>query len=309
MRITVFNQKGGVGKTTTALNLGAAYSRHGMPPLWIDLDPQGYLTEALGIAQKSGRSVLGAFAEERSLATLARPVPELGEIVPAHAELLKIESSFGRSTDAMSVLAKRVDMWEREHPNRPVILDCSPLAGMLTLAALLTTRSVLIPVSGDYLSLKGALGVDRTVRSLEDALHVAIERRVVITRFDTRRRMAHSVEQALRARFGDQVCITRIAESVSLAESPSRRTDVFRHAPASRGARDYLQLFEELRGALSGRSAASVSLDRTAIDPIEPRPEKHGMGRLSASGLPILDDAARHTGASVPSVLSTLQTE
>lgn len=256
MRITVFNQKGGVGKTTTAMNLGAAYSRHGMAPLWIDLDPQGYLTEALGIKQTAGRSVLGAFAEGRSLASLAVPVPELGDMVPAHAELLKIESLFGRSSEAMSVLAKRVDAWQRDHPGRPVICDCSPLAGMLTLAALLTTRSVLIPVSGDYLSLKGALGVDRTVNGLEDTLKIQVERRVVITRFDARRRMAHSVEQALRARFGSQVCVTRIAETASLAESPSLRKDVFRHAPASRGARDYMQLFEELRGALSGSAGA-----------------------------------------------------
>ncbi len=259
MRITVFNQKGGVGKTTTALNLGAAYSRHGMAPLWIDLDPQGYLTDALGIKKLAGRSVLGAFADGRSLASLAVPVPELGDIVPAHVELLKIESLFGRSSDAMSVLAKRVEAWQRDYPNRPVICDCSPLAGMLTLAALLTTRSVLIPVSGDYLSLKGALGVDRTVNGLEDALKIQIERRVVITRFDARRRMAHSVEQALRARFGAQVCVTRIAETASLAESPSMRKDVFRHAPASRGARDYMQLFEELRGALSGQAGKARS--------------------------------------------------
>lgn len=267
MRITVFNQKGGVGKTTTALNLGAAYSRHSQAPLWIDLDPQGYLTEALGIKQVAGRSVLGAFADGRSLASLAVPVPELGEIVPAHVELLKIESLFGRSSDAMSVLAKRVEAWQREHPDRPVICDCSPLAGMLTLAALLTTRSVLIPVSGDYLSLKGALGVDRTVSGLEDALKITVDRRVVITRFDARRRMAHSVEQALRARFGPQVCVTRIAESASLAESPSLRKDVFRHAPASRGARDYMQLFEELRGALSGNPAGGRSVDNETFAP------------------------------------------
>ncbi len=245
-KIAVFSQKGGVGKTTTALNLGGALARAGLRPLWIDLDPQGYLTDALGIHKERGVSVLESFVKGRSLGTLARPVDERGDVVSAHMELQQVETQFGRSSDAMGVLAEQIEVWQREHDNRPVVIDCAPQAGLLTMAAIVATRRVLIPVSSDYLSLAGALGVDRTALMLMDVLRAPIECRVLLTRYDARRRMAKRVEQALRARFGAAVCVTTIRESVSVSESPTARKDIFRHAPDSSGAHDYQQLCNEL---------------------------------------------------------------
>ncbi len=245
-RIAVFSQKGGVGKTTTALNLGAALARAGHRPLWIDLDPQGYLTEVLGAQKLRGSSVLEAFAKGRSLGSLARSLEDRGDIVAAHMELQHIETRFGRTPDAMSLLCKRIDAWQAENQNRPVVIDCAPQAGLLTLGAMIATRRVLIPVSSDYFALSGALGVERTVQMLQDVLRGKIEMRVLLTRFDSRRRMAQRVEQALRARFGARMCETTIRESVSVAESPSLKKDIFRHAPDGSGAEDYRRLYEEL---------------------------------------------------------------
>ena len=245
-RIAVFSQKGGVGKTTTALNLGAALARAGLRPLWIDLDPQGYLTDVLGAQKLRGSSVLEAFAKGRSLGSLTRSLEEHGDIVAAHMELQHIETRFGRTPDAMSLLSKRIDAWQAENQNRPVVIDCAPQAGLLTLAAMIATRRVLIPVSSDYFALSGALGVERTVQTLQDVLRGKIEMRVLLTRFDPRRRMAQRVDQALRARFGVRMCETTIRESVSVAESPALKKDIFRHAPDSSGAEDYQRLYEEL---------------------------------------------------------------
>ncbi|MFN0303420.1 MAG: ParA family protein [Burkholderiales bacterium] len=261
-KIAVFSQKGGVGKTTTALNLGGALARAGLRPLWIDLDPQGYLTDALGVHKERGVSVLETFVKGRSLGTLARPVDERGDVVSAHMELQQVETQFGRSSDAMGVLAEQIEAWQSEHENRPVVIDCAPQAGLLTMAAIVATQRVLIPVSSDYLSLAGALGVDRTVLMLADVLRAPIECRVLLTRYDARRRMAQRVEQALRARFGAAVCATMIRESVSVSESPSARKDIFRHAPDSSGAHDYQQLCEELWGEkIAGTSMGAAHSD------------------------------------------------
>jgi len=105
---------------------------------------------------------------------------------------------------------------------------------------------VLIPISTDYLALRGALALDNTLRALEHVLKHRVERRYLLTRFDARRKMSHDIAAQLSARFGSEVCETRITENVSIAESPAHGKDVFAHAPDSRGAQDYEALLEEL---------------------------------------------------------------
>ena len=108
---------------------------------------------------------------------------------------------------------------------------------------------VLIPISADYLAINGALQVDRTWRALERVLKQPPMKRFVITRFDSRRKMSRDIDRKLRARFGAEMCETRITENVSIAESPAQNCDVFKHAPDSRGARDYAALWQELEAA------------------------------------------------------------
>jgi chromosome partitioning protein len=120
------------------------------------------------------------------------------------------------------------------------------MLGVLSLNSIFAADRVLVPISADYLAIKGALQMERTLKALEQVLKKRIDRRYVMTRFDARRRMSWDIDQQLRERFAAEVCQTRIAENVSIAESPSFNRDVFEHAPASRGALDYAALLDEL---------------------------------------------------------------
>jgi chromosome partitioning protein len=120
------------------------------------------------------------------------------------------------------------------------------MLGVLSLSGIFASEKVLIPISTDYLALKGALALDHTLRALEHVLKHRVERRYLLTRFDSRRRMSHDIVAQLVAKFGSEVCETRITEAVGIAESPALGKDVFAHAPNSRGALDYEALLEEL---------------------------------------------------------------
>jgi chromosome partitioning protein len=120
------------------------------------------------------------------------------------------------------------------------------MLGVLSLSGIFASERVLIPISTDFLALRGALQLENTLRALEHVLKNRVERRYLLTRFDARRRMSHDIAAQLQERFGSELCRTRITENVSVAESPARGRDVFRHAPDSRGAKDYEALLEEL---------------------------------------------------------------
>jgi len=245
-RIVVFNQKGGVGKTTTTLNLAAFLARRGTPPLVIDLDPQAHLSAISGVMVDDGRdSLYGFYQDTRPLAQLIRPSVAGWMMIPSHRDLSKVDSQFGKGPQALNRLNAGI-VREALNTARPILMDSCALLGVLSLNGIFACDRVLIPVSADYLAINGALQVDRTLRALERVLKEPPMRRFVITRFDSRRKMSFDVEQKLRQRFGAELCATRISENVSLAESPARHCDVFTHAPNSHGARDYAALFDEL---------------------------------------------------------------
>ena len=248
-RITVFNQKGGVGKTTTALNLAAALARAGDAPLTIDLDPQAHLSSLSGIEVASSEtSIYAFFRDNKPLTDLVRVTERNSSVIPAHLELAKVDTQFGKGPNVLNRL-KLALIRENLNGVRPVIIDCCPLLGVLSLSAIFAADKVLVPVSAHYLAVKGAIQVEKTLNALGPVLKKRIERRYVITRFDSRRKMSWDIYTTFRERFGNELCETRIAESVSLAESPHAETDVFDHAPGSRGALDYQALYEELKAS------------------------------------------------------------
>jgi chromosome partitioning protein len=247
VRIAVFNQKGGVGKTTTALNLGAALGRSGRDVLLVDLDPQAHLSAIHGEAPTAvERSIFSFYVDNRPLGELEIDWPGVGRFIPAHAELIKVDSVFGKGPNILN----RLNLGLAAGTGlRNTVIDCCPCLGVLSLNAVFAADRMLVPVSSDFLSLRGALQIERTLGALEPVLKRRIERRYLLTRFDRRRNMSFEVQARLREHFGAELCETVISENVAVAEAPSLNRDIFKHQAASRGAQDYRALLDELSAA------------------------------------------------------------
>jgi len=244
--VAVFNQKGGVGRTTTALNLLAAIARSGERPLGIDLDPQAHLSQIFGIAPRlADDSVHAFFARQRPLADIAQITRSGVALCPAHRDLAKIDAQLGRGVGIVTRLARALDPAYRA--SGPVVIDCGCLPDVLALNAIFACDVLLVPISCDFLSLRSALEVERRMVALEPVLKRRLARRYLLTRFDAEHPMSAEVATRVAAAFRqEEVCATRIRESPLVAESPAVDLDVFRHAPGSDGAQDYLALADEL---------------------------------------------------------------
>ena len=288
--VAVFNQKGGVGKTTTVLSLAGLLHREGRPALAIDLDPQAHLTTACGVASPGLEATAFAmYSRGASAGSLEVATTPGFRLLPAQADLACVETRFGKGPAVLSRLAKSLT---QEPPGRPLLLDVSPRLGVLSLSSIVACDSLLIPISADFLAMQAALQMDKLLKALEPVLKRRVRRRYLITRYDARRKLAADVERELRQTFGSEVCETRISESVSLAESPAYQADIFTHAPDSRGAQDYAALMQELRqcdfwtprpDALSPRPRISVS-ERQALE----RHKRLQLQSQLASGLGLL---------------------
>jgi chromosome partitioning protein len=247
--IAVFNQKGGVGKTTTALNLLATIAQHGNRPFGIDLDPQAHLSHIFGLNPRHAEdSIYSFFVRGRALAEVAQITRSGVFVCPAHLELAKIDSLLGKGVNVVTKL--RHALHERTAPPGPVVIDCCPLLNVLSLNAIFACDVLLVPVSSDFLSMRSALQVERALNALEPVLKRRLARRYLLTRYDARRKMSDEVVHQMVSAFRpEDICATRIQESVKLAESPAVELDVFRHAPGSKGAQDYEALGDELMRA------------------------------------------------------------
>jgi chromosome partitioning protein len=245
--VAVFNQKGGVGKTTTVLNLAAALARRERQPVGIDLDPQAQLGAIMGIAaHSSDDSIYGLFQRNRPLSDLIQKSSSGISIVPSHIELSKVDALHGKGYNIINKLNTSLMVEKTGLANRPWIIDCSPLVGVLSLNAIFACDGVIVPISADHLSMNGAIQIRKTLHALEQVLKRRVNRRYLLTRFDARRGMAKDILGMAQTEFGADVCRTIISENVSLAESPSVKKNIFEYAPSSRGAQDYDALLDEL---------------------------------------------------------------
>ena len=246
--IACANQKGGVGKTTTVVNLGSYLALFGERVLIIDLDPQGNATSGLGFDRTSiDRSIYDAVVDGVNLRelTLPGPVEEL-EVVPstialagAEVELAPIE---GRERRLSRLLA------EVEADYDYILIDCPPSLGLLTVNALTAADSVLIPLQCEYYALEGLTQLLATLDLIRDHLNPELDiKGVVLTMFDARTKLSADVANEVRRHLGDHVFKTVIPRNVRLSEAPSHGQPISRYAPDSTGALAYAALTNELR--------------------------------------------------------------
>ncbi|MBI5330334.1 MAG: ParA family protein [Betaproteobacteria bacterium] len=244
--IAVFNQKGGVGKTTTCVNVAASLGLLERNPLLIDLDPQAHASLALGVKYLPGNATVAAFYKDKT--PFSRLVRRLGNgvrLLPGHPDLSKVDALLG-GTQGVAVLLRRELDGGLGRDGAPVLLDCAPSLGVLSLNALFAADRVLIPVTADFLAIQGLQRLELALNVLEGPLKRRIDRRIVLTRYDEAKPHCRDALAKLKARYGSLVCDSRVSDDPALSESPAHGQDIYAYAPDSGGARDYRLLTMEL---------------------------------------------------------------
>ena len=263
--MVVANQKGGVGKTTTTVNLAVALARGGLRVLVIDLDPQGNASTALSV--EHGRdlpSIYDALVDGTALDDLARPVAEAENvwIVPANVDLAGAEIELVSVVARENRLRKALAGLRGLQPGAEdrldyVLIDCPPSLGLLTLNALVAAEEMLVPIQAEYYALEGVGQLLETVElvraNLNPALHIST---VVMTMYDARTRLSAAVADEVRAHFGDKVVRTTVPRSVRVSEAPSFGQSVLAYDPTSTGALSYLEVAREIAVRAPARPAA-----------------------------------------------------
>ena len=245
--VAVANQKGGVGKTTTAINFAASLAHYGQRTLVVDLDPQGNASSGLGypkdhVKQGSVDVLLGlAKLDDCVIQTLMEGLdllPATRQLIGAEVELMQLNKRETRLKDALAQAEAHYD-W--------VILDCPPSLGFLTVNALVSSDSVLIPVQAEYYALEGLGELLRTLSVVRKRLNSKLRREgIVLTLHDSRNNLCNMVEEQLRELFKDEVMETVIPRNVRLGEAPSYGRPILAYDPSCWGARAYLSLAREV---------------------------------------------------------------
>jgi chromosome partitioning protein len=257
-RIVAFaNQKGGVGKTTTAVNLGGEFARRGLRVLLVDCDPQGNATTSLGVAKRdlavtTYDVIMGLAEPEQAIRSTGRSsydlMPASEHLAGAMIELTTVERREWRLAEALGKIEARYD-W--------VLLDCPPSLGLLTLNALCAASGVLIPLQCEFLALEGLAQLKGTIDRIHNHLNARLAIvGVVMTMYDGRTNLAQQVVEEVRRYFPQRICNILIPRSVRLSEAPSYGQLIAEYDPQSRAAQAYAALAEEVLGRVERRVAA-----------------------------------------------------
>jgi chromosome partitioning protein len=256
--IAVANQKGGVGKTTTAINLAASLASLGSRTLLVDCDPQSNASSGVGFARDPHRtSTYQVLMGEVTAAEATSPTEvENLAAIPAHKNLIGANIELVPLDHREYRLRYALDPIRQEYEY--VVLDCPPALDLLTLNSLVAADSVLIPMQAEYFALEGVTELLDTIERIKLELNQGLSvEGVVITMFDDRTNLAQSVAADLRGFFGDLMCETTIPRNIRLAEAPSHGKPVLLYDPKSRGSEAYVQLAQEIRSR-TGRASSQV---------------------------------------------------
>jgi chromosome partitioning protein len=246
---TIANQKGGVGKTTTAVNIAAALALQGLTVLVVDLDPQGNASTALGVEHREGTPssyevLIGEIPLRDALQRSPHSerlycVPATIDLAGAEIELVSMVAREGRLRTALAAL--------KEYDFDYVFIDCPPSLGLLTINALVAAPEVLIPIQCEYYALEGVGQLLRNIEMVKAHLNPELNvSTVILTMYDGRTRLADQVAEDVRAHFGDKVLRTVIPRSVKVSEAPGYGMTILDYDPGSRGAMSYLDASREI---------------------------------------------------------------
>ena len=247
--IAIANQKGGVGKTTTAINLAASLAMNHKRVLLIDADPQANATSGLGVEPKQMTSTIyECLVDEYPMTSAAVNTCVEGlDIVGSRIDLVGAELELINKENRENVLRRSIEAAKQAYDY--ILIDCSPSLGLITVNALTAADSVIIPVQAEYFALEGISKLLNTVRIIKSKLNPALRiEGFLLTMYDARLRLANQIYEELKSHFGDMVFNTVIPRNIKLSEAPSHGLPAILYDPNSRGATSHLQLAKELIG-------------------------------------------------------------
>jgi len=240
--ISISNHKGGVGKTTSAINIGAGLNKLGKRVLLIDLDPQANLSQSLGLTDQE-RTIYGAIRGEYKLQPIE--ITKGLEVIPSTLDLSGAEVELSSEPGREYILKELIEPLRASYDF--IIIDSPPSLGLLTINSFTASDEILIPLQAQYLALQGLAKLVEVVDKIKQRLNKGLKvGGVFITQYDSRKVLNRDVVETIQAHFKDEVFKTKIRDNIALAEAPSQGLDIFRYNIKSNGAEDYLALSKEI---------------------------------------------------------------